>query len=267
MRTFSARSRSKTTVLRQAGNPSAEIRTVLHAALLEDLPVVSSPISSLALHAEALRDGRMFPVGSVAFLREAMRVSGIPEPPSISYPPALASYLRRTVTRGTLASLTGTVFVKPLRVKLFTGFVCDGRDGPAEDLLHDHQQFAVLVTLPAETEVWIAEPVKWVSEVRYYVLDGVIVGHGRYDGGPDDAVLPDEWVVTAMVHAFADAPASYALDVGVLDNGETALVEANDGWALGYYRGSLQVRDYARLLESRWRQLVRTADGERRWPR
>jgi hypothetical protein len=59
----------------------------------------------------------------------------------------------------------------------------------------------------------------------------------------------------------------YALDLGLLSDGRAALIEAKDGWALGYYRrdsgapppigytGQCSSVDYARLLHARWCQL------------
>ena len=51
------------------------------------------------------------------------------------------------------------------------------------------------------------------------------------------------------------APVSYGIDFGVLASGATALVEVNDGWALGLYGRALSARDYYRLLRTRWDQL------------
>ena len=44
------------------------------------------------------------------------------------------------------------------------------------------------------------------------------------------------------------------MDVGVLDDGRSALVEANDGFAVGRY--GLDPNAYADMLAARWRQLV-----------
>lgn len=68
------------------------------------------------------------------------------------------------------------------------------------------------------------------------------------------------FLVNEMVWALActkNAPAAFSLDVGVLDTGETALIECNDAWALGYYKGSLAHKDYIRMLWMRWEQLAR----------
>jgi len=44
------------------------------------------------------------------------------------------------------------------------------------------------------------------------------------------------------------------MDFGVLSSGESALVEANDGYALGAYKISSAA--YSELLFSRWRELI-----------
>ena len=125
--------------------------------------------------------------------------------------------------------------------------------------------------VPDDFPVWLSEPVKFVSEWRYYVLDGVVVGAGRYDEGPDEAPKPDVSRVSAaaseMSLSGSLAPAAYALDFGVMDDGRTALIEANDAWALGYYQGDTpgpkvnpcearcEHRTYAKMLYARWNQL------------
>lgn len=55
----------------------------------------------------------------------------------------------------------------------------------------------------------------------------------------------------------------WALDVGQVATGETALVECNDAWSLGYYRdGNLPAAQYAEMLVQRWRELA-TAEPRR----
>jgi hypothetical protein len=59
------------------------------------------------------------------------------------------------------------------------------------------------------------------------------------------------------VSSYSQAPAGYAIDIGATPVGP-CLVEANDGWALGYYRwGNMKPRDYVQLITERWLQIVR----------
>ncbi|MCP2296618.1 protein of unknown function (DUF4343) [Nocardia amikacinitolerans] len=63
----------------------------------------------------------------------------------------------------------------------------------------------------------------------------------------------------AAYHRSGAAPSAYGIDFGVLANGETALVEANDGYALGAY--DLAADRYTELVLRRWSELVETASG------
>ncbi len=65
--------------------------------------------------------------------------------------------------------------------------------------------------------------------------------------------------MVATYEESGTAPAGYALDAGVLDSGETALVEVNDGYALGFYGSVITQRAerYLDLLEARFSELVR----------
>lgn len=66
----------------------------------------------------------------------------------------------------------------------------------------------------------------------------------------DPAVIESAWA------AFDDAPAAYAMDWGVTDDGRTLLVEVNEGYSVGAY--GLYFTDYARFLSARWAQLTGT---------
>jgi hypothetical protein len=147
--------------------------------------------------------------------------------------------------------------VKPVQTKRFTGFVFDSALPPSGYSEHDREQLAALQALPASEPVWRCEIVQFVCEWRYYVLDGAILGCGRYDPeGADDAQQPDGNVVRQAVHSMRQSGISaYALDMGVLDNGQTVLVEANDAWALGLYGRAVEPSTYWGMLRRRWQQM------------
>ena len=187
-----------------------------------------------------------------------MTFTGIAEPENLSYPRVLQPYLHRSVEQRDAGTVLGLWFVKPVDTKAFTGFVFDTLDNPDHLSCRDRAQYNAFLALDPRSRVWVSEPVSWVSEVRYYVLDGEILGEGRYDDGPDDAPLPDPAVVQEMASRFSasrGAPVAFALDVGVLEDGSTALVEVNDAWALGFYSGTLAPRQYVQMLWRRWQQL------------
>ena len=97
--------------------------------------------------------------------------------------------------------------------------------------------------------------VRWASEHRVYVVRGRVVGIRHYAGDP--AISPDEAVVSEAVRAlreWGEATAGYGLDLGVLDDGRTALVEWNDGFSLGSY--GLDAGSYTELILARWSELV-----------
>jgi len=207
---------------------------VLRVASMEDIP--------------SLPPAGWYPVGTVEFCRAAMMHQGFQEPDPIDYPECLSNFVgdggHRLGVYGELpsgwtpetAERLGT-HAKPLQTKQ-----------PPE-------------TWTAETPFWIGSWQCFASEWRVYVLHGEVIGLARYDDGEDDRQL-DWGVVKSILRVYQDsgkAPVGYGLDVGVLDkNGVTQLIEVNDGWALGLYRGSCSSRDYLRLLEARWEELSTT---------
>lgn len=247
-------------ILRQVGTSHIEPMAAAQHAMVADVAINGVRIESLEDHAGALRQGVTVPIGSVEFVRKAMALAGITEPENISYPEPLRPYLRREVQQRRAGGVLGHWFIKPTTTKAFTGFVFDTCGNPDHLSGYDRAQYNAFLELDADTPVWISEPVTWLSEIRYYVIDGEIRGDGRYDDAPDDRPQPERRLVSEMAAAMAEipgAPVAFGLDVGVLDSGETALIECNDGWALGYYKGSCTRKDYVELLWRRWEQLAR----------
>ncbi len=249
---------SKLALLCQNDWGGREERVVRQVALQTDIPVLGASLEGIECYAARLARGACVPVGTVEFVRRAMGLAGIAEPGNLSYPSALRHYLHREVEQREAGSVLGRWFVKPVTTKAFTGFVFDTLDDPAHLSCHPRAQHNAFLALEPRSRVWVSEPVSWVSEVRYYVLDGEILGEGRYDDGADEAPLPDTAVVHEMASRFSAsrwAPVAFALDVGVLESGLTALVEVNDAWALGFYSGTLAPSQYVQLLMRRWQQL------------
>jgi hypothetical protein len=235
--------------------PSVEIRTARLGATLADIPAVS--VSFDGLQELSFIPGDV-PVGSVEFVGEMMRLLRIQPPSGLSYPEALAPYLRRSVTRQRVGDLNpgADVFVKPVLVKQFTGFVLRAGLTIGDYDEHDLEQLRAMLALGEETEVYTSEVVEFLSEWRFYVRGRKVIGFARYDAeGTDDAPEPDLKVVEEAVRRF-EGPAAYAIDFGVLASGETALVEVNDAWAIGLYGRCLEPRAYLEMLATRWDELA-----------
>lgn len=233
-----------------------ESRLAMHFAMTSDCQIVSLDFDDIGKNANLLNEEGVLPIGSVEYVREVFRATGTPEPENISYPQCLRSFLRRDVTLKRIDEATYGAFIKPEETKLFTGFVLS--DNPDE---HDREQLEIASRLPGDTLIWESKVVRWLSEFRFYVLDGQILGQGRYDSN-EEGPEPDIDVVTQAVEAWArqGAPRAFGIDFGVLSTGETALVECNDAWALGYYKGTLLKEDYLRMLYSRWNEIRRFED-------
>ncbi|MFJ9952919.1 ATP-grasp domain-containing protein [Kitasatospora sp. NPDC091207] len=162
---------------------------------------------------------------------------GLLEPPD-DWPARLPAELTgRSLTLTTLGEarrLRRPMFLKPPGDKLFPAKVYpDGSGLPGPDALED------------ETPVLASEVVRFHREYRLFVLDGEVRTASRYavDGDLDIAPL-DEDRYRAEVRAFAadvlaasagTLPSAVVIDVGPLDSGRWAVVEANPAWASGGY--------------------------------
>jgi hypothetical protein len=190
--------------------------------------------------------------GGVPVVEDALTALGIMVPLADNLPAALAKYRGRKVWTATWGEL---------RVRY-------GRSGPPEPLwvkslrrnkgtpsiaVYGADDIDATSGLPDNHEVLVSEYVIFVSEWRCFVCRGKILDLCRYQG--DVFQYPDPQVVkNAILDYGSIGPAGYGIDFGVLTNGQTVLVEVNEGYSLGPY--GLESTEYAELLEARWLQLV-----------
>ncbi|MFE7094879.1 ATP-grasp domain-containing protein [Streptomyces erythrochromogenes] len=135
--------------------------------------------------------------------------------------------LRRSVRLTTLDEARGLrerAFVKPpsAKIELLPAAVHeDGTGLPAE--------------LDGSTPVLVSGVVEFAAEYRLFVLDGEVVTgsryavHGRLDPAPLDAGSR-AFARTVLDATAAGLPSAVCLDIGRLDDGDWAVVEANMAW-------------------------------------
>jgi len=180
------------------------------------------------------------PVGSVEFVKKYCLLNDITLPDNISYPSELKGFLNRNVWSGVYGEVKENQFCKPKNTKSFTG----GIRADIEEVVNPEQP------------VWISDKVCFSSEWRFYILNEKILGYSRYDSG-DDKAQPNVKTVEEMINVYLSSPVGYSIDIGYVD-GKTTLVEANDGWSLGFYRwGNMKGEDYIKLITARWLEIVR----------
>lgn len=196
-----------------------------------------------------------FIAGDMNAMHGAMRQLKIEVPPPNDYPKSLLPFLHRRIWNSTLGVIEEQVaegarepvFTKPAdRCKNFTGRVFASLD-----------DFRELGNVSRSQAVWCSEIVDWLSEYRVYVIGAEIVSVDLYSGDSNRTL--DLEVIKAALGAFHDsgeAPSAYGIDFGVMASGQTALVEANDGYSLGAYQISASA--YADLLIARWSELILT---------
>ncbi|QJW96263.1 ATP-grasp domain-containing protein [Frigoriglobus tundricola] len=189
-------------------------------------------------------------VGGTVAIHKALAQLGLPIPPPLNVPESLLSFTGRKLWPTTLGEIRGQfeagsappVFVKPLSsAKEFAGQV-----------MTTTSDLARVRHLEDDLAVQAAEPIAFVSEWRFFVLHGAVIGTAHYKG--DCFTHPEAVAVRSAVAAYSGAPAAYGIDFGVTADGRTLLVEVNDGFALGCY--GLDPVLYADMLEARWCELA-----------
>jgi hypothetical protein len=194
-------------------------------------------------------DDSTFVAGDVPTIRTVLKIIGV-NVIHDTYPKSLEKYLGRQVWSTTIRNLlyqenTFGIFVKPRsKAKLFTGFTVNS--------YHDLLQ---LERYSKKTDIYCSTLVHWLSEYRVFVNNSEIVGIKLYSG--DETLKLDMSIVEKAVKDFENSPertAAYGIDFGVLDSGQTTLIEWNDGFALGSY--GLDKEIYTDLLIARWEEIL-----------
>lgn len=162
-------------------------------------------------------------------------------------PDDLLPFYKRKIWKSTIGEFRklqntySSVFIKPLtNAKAFTGYVADG--------------FAGLIKTAAFTddfEIMCSEPVRFVSEYRCFVHNGILIDVRRYNGAFDKLIDID--VALRCIEAY-NGPVAYALDLAVTDSGDTVIVEINDAYSLGSY--GMNSVQYANMIIDRWSEIT-----------
>ncbi len=187
---------------------------------------------------------KLVPVGTVEYCRIWMACIGMVEPQPIDYPSSLFPFLGRSVQLfDSYADVPDGIFVKPFRTKAWETHVKRG-----------HANFS--------GRVWGCGLLgEIIAEWRVYVLNGAIVGVGRYDEADGECEFDMEYAKTVVARYVnsGDTPVAFGVDVGLLTDGSFAVIEVNDAWALGLYKCdvlSMAHCVYRDMLAARWCELA-----------
>lgn len=145
-------------------------------------------------------------------------------------------------------SLRGTinkpVFVKPDKVKLFTGQLIDS------DFWQQH-----FIKYLQQSKLHVSEVVEFISEWRVFVYNGSIVDCRHYTGDP--LKFPQAAWLGLLLDNLLELnkmPIAFTMDVGRLKTGSWVLVECNDMWATGSY--GCDREKYVECYDSRWNEIM-----------
>jgi hypothetical protein len=187
-------------------------------------------------------------VGSVEFMREVFKRIGLNDVRvhENSNRESEIITLKEALTR---AKRGEKLFIKPLEIKLFTGFVLD------------NMIYSCIEGLPADTKVLAYKPFEseLLSEWRIYVHRGQIVDSRNYSG--DFMLSPDyHFAIKEILRKNGGKfPIAYTIDIGILGEykfSENVVVEYNDMWAIGNYGMPNDL--YLRLLRDRYFEIIST---------
>lgn len=207
-----------------------------------DVELISLPKVSMMMDKVKLE--KPMPIGCISFMEYFFSLYDMNKPVPIHQTSNLMSGLYEVVDKK--SQIKYPAFVKPHNdVKKFTGFVANSID--------DFNYYP-------ELEDWdgpyfVRKPFDHLifSEWRCFVHRNKLVNCSFYTG-EFPSMFPDGDVINNLIKNYKNAPVSYSLDVAVLENSETVLVELNDMWSIAPY-GCDETKYFA-MLEDRWLELI-----------
>lgn len=189
------------------------------------------------------------PIGSVGFMEYFFHLYDIEKPLPLHCTSSIYKYeeFEYEVVENR-DDLTYPVFVKPLeQVKAFTGFVVPSKK--AWDYFPELNDFngKYFTTPPFEHKI--------EAEWRCFIFKEQIINISSYNSEkcyvfPDVSILKNK-----IIPYYENAPIAYTVDLAVLSDGSTKLIELNDMWAVGHY--GINEDDYFKLLKFRWVEIIK----------
>ncbi len=191
-------------------------------------------------------------VGSVEATIEFFKLIDVTPPNYLGYPKSLQKYLGRTIHTAEFQHLKVfefPYFIKPVfGVKRFTGCVIEKPSFLKSLKDYDNVDDTDLVYVSSMLDIQ--------SEYRCFVHKGILKGMQYYSG--DFRLHPNSTIVESMIKDYQEskeANVSYTLDVAVLKDGSTVLIEVNDFWAIGSY--GFDGKTYARMAIDRFYEIIK----------
>ncbi len=232
-------------LIQHAYKNSPECRSAIMYGISNDVDYKILTFDELSKYEINLNDiNNYIPFGSVEFVENFAKINNITIPLWSSYPPDLcrSRWLNREINNGILKEIPDTFFVKPIKIKLFTGTI--------KSELSSDEKYTF-----ANEIVWFSPPQDFTNEWRFYILRKKIIGIGQYD---NDDIDVDGWqysdMIMEMVNAWKTQPIAYCIDIGIIKDVGISLIEVNDAWATGMYKG-ISPNDYVNWVMTRWKSI------------
>jgi hypothetical protein len=154
------------------------------------------------------------PIGSVEFVSDYLYVFHRSRPKPMNIPAELMKFefTRRAVINGTEKDITEKLFVK------------------SNDTI---KGLTELTDSAPVGNYQISEIVDFKTEWRAFVYKQKLVGLQNYAG--DFTCFPNVDVIHKMIDECINLPIAYTLDVGVIEDDHTVIIEAHDFFSVGLY--------------------------------
>ena len=167
------------------------------------------------------------PIGSVEFVSEYLKEYHNIDIKPLNIPKELFPFCERTIINGTEKDIVGEKFVKSNdKIKSYTEITNNAPPG--------NYQISDLIEID--------------SEWRSFVYKNKLVGLQNYSG--DFKIFPNVEKIETIINNYKSAPIAYTLDVAILTNNKTDIIEIHDFFSCGLY--GFSDRKILPYMFSRW---------------
>lgn len=146
-------------------------------------------------------------------------------PEDLDYPEELKSFLGREIIPAVISDIMPNMFGKFIKSRVGSKVITGKVINSTKDLIG--------LNVEPDYPIWISEPINFLHEWRVFVLNDEVLDVRSYHG--DYHYVYDASRIDEMIKAYRNSPKAYALDIGVAEDGQTYLVEVNDGFSVGNY--------------------------------
>lgn len=222
----------------------------------DNIDLIITDYNNLHLYKSELLNNAL-PIGSVQFIQKTFELLDINQPTFTTYPvlPDNYYFYNRKITISTVGDFIYNcdkpTFIKPTKIKDFTGFVFKGLNHNLYNTF-EKEQLQIFKSYRLNDAILTSTIKHFIAEWRLYIINGNLIASCRYDDNDTEYLVDINFINKLLPHLENK---TLTVDIGLSQNGKFSIVEFNDAWAIGKYK-DISDKNYLLLLHTRWNEIL-----------